>query len=425
MARNIPAEQNAAKDFVAKYKKVPSTPQDMALVYKFAYPQLDNLPEELKGVVDNSLWQSGAAAPTNVAPNNPQQLTQSQQNDAYVQSIRGDVAAAQPAMQVAGQNLQQSSPANLGGAFAGIQRAIRTKAGTEEQSIGPSEMYQAAGLNGFETLQQSLSAKAKELGDQNLRLDNVLSELGGQFRTSYESAKNAYTMASSEYKDAVGRLDKVMGDLANHERQMEIIRLQDQLQRQRDAISRASSGSSGLSDVQQTKVSNSRQAKNIEANLKLKEMLSAYKELVKKHGFEGLGQGRAALSSAYSALQIAYKNAAELGAITGPDMAIIEGAIVPASGVTKYPSYVAAGGAPGVIKSIDQITSNLDNTVKADRATLQAQWGTYADDPYIKNLLGTDKPGASIKDAAVGALFKLGDGRTVRKVSDTEVEVVE
>ena len=61
------------------------------------------------------------------------------------------------------------------------------------------------------------------------------------------------------------------------------------------------------------------------ANLKLK--LSSYQDLVTKYGFEMAGPKKAVLENAYTELQLAYKEAANLGVLNGPDLGLVESAI--------------------------------------------------------------------------------------------------
>jgi len=153
------------------------------------------------------------------------------------------------------------------------------------------------------------------------------------------------------------------------------------------------SGARELSDAQQTKVSASRETKAIESGVRLKQLLDKYRFAVEKYGFETFGQGKATLDGAYAELKIAYKEAANLGALTGPDVSILEEAIKPSANLLNYRTYLLSGGQKGVLASIDQVSSNTEQNLDTNRQRLLAQWGDYADDPYIQQLLGVDKVG--------------------------------
>jgi len=167
-----------------------------------------------------------------------------------------------------------------------------------------------------------------------------------------------------------------------------------------------------LSDTQQTKVESGAEAKAIQAGTKLSTLLDNYKSLVNKYGFDAVGKGKAVLNSAYADLKIAYKEAANLGALTGPDVSIIEEAINPSAGITRLPSYIASGGKTGVIASIDQVHNNVTQNIIQNQQMLQSKWGTYGNDPYIQQLM---KPSASV--APEGSIVEKG-GAQYRKNAD-------
>ena len=173
-----------------------------------------------------------------------------------------------------------------------------------------------------------------------------------------------------------------------------------------------------LSDTQQSRVEAGIEAKAITAGNKLTTLLDNYRSLVDKYGFDAVGKGRAVLNSAYADLKIAYKEAANLGALTGPDVSIIEEAINPSAGIMKYPAYLAAGGKDGVLASIDQVKTNVVNNVIANQTTLKSKWGTYSNDPYIQQLATppvaaapegsvVEKDGAQYRKNADGSLTRI------------------
>lgn len=157
-----------------------------------------------------------------------------------------------------------------------------------------------------------------------------------------------------------------------------------------EAVGGASSIQSALTDSQQKAVEASREAKAIEAGNDLKAKLKNYRDLVSVYGFEAVGKASAEIDSAYSQLKIAYKEAANLGALTGPDVTIIEEAIKPATDVFNLPGYFARGGKEGVLASIDQVDNSVDALLVRNRQQLKAKWSNYSEDPYLKILAGEE-----------------------------------
>lgn len=174
----------------------------------------------------------------------------------------------------------------------------------------------------------------------------------------------------------------------------------------------AAKDKSSLTDDQQNKIANSAEAKAIAAGQKLTDKLLAYEDIVKKYGFQAVGTEKAAIDAAYADLKIAYKDAAGLGALTGPDVKILEEAIKPSSGVLSYPGYALSGGQEGVLKSISTVRSNTEKEIKNNQDRLRAQWGEHADDPYVKALTG--------ESTAQAQTFKNATGMTAKDVAEAE-----
>ena len=64
----------------------------------------------------------------------------------------------------------------------------------------------------------------------------------------------------------------------------------------------------------------------------LKRSAEWYEDLLDEHGYEFRGSGKALLDNAYADLQVKWKEAANLGALTGPDLQLIIDSVKPATG---------------------------------------------------------------------------------------------
>lgn len=143
----------------------------------------------------------------------------------------------------------------------------------------------------------------------------------------------------------------------------------------------------GLPSAVLKQIESSPEAKNLQAMKDFKNKLTAYrKEAERPEGFDSTGTRKSILDQLYADLKISYKEAANLGALTGPDLSILQEAIKPMSGVTNYPGYLASGGQKGVLNSIDNAIKTLETKSQDNYDSLISKYSKYKDDPYIQNL---------------------------------------
>lgn len=90
-------------------------------------------------------------------------------------------------------------------------------------------------------------------------------------------------------------------------------------------------------------------------NIELINALNNYEAMVDKYGTNPTGEGAAALDNAYSAITLAYKNAGELGALSGPDMGIVEQGVRNTGDLTSWFKSGLKGGTAGVKTQIKQM----------------------------------------------------------------------
>lgn len=143
-----------------------------------------------------------------------------------------------------------------------------------------------------------------------------------------------------------------------------------------------------LSDTEIKAIDTSPQAKKLVAASDLYSKYNKYQALVKEYGFEVTGQARSMLDQAYADLKIAYKEAANLGALTGPDVNIIEEAIKPASGgLRKGAIFALAGGKAGLENTISKSSANLKENAVINYKQLISRNPKYEESDYVKSLI--------------------------------------
>lgn len=159
-----------------------------------------------------------------------------------------------------------------------------------------------------------------------------------------------------------------------------------------------------LDEKETAKVDASPQGKKIKSLGDLKQKLNNYRDLVSEYGTETpFGGQKSSLDAAYADLKIAYKTAAELGALTGPDVELLEQAIKPASfggllAPVKRAGAVASGQGKGsILAGIDQTLKSVDANAKTNIDQLKARDPRYEAAYYIDELTAPFKSLTEVK----------------------------
>lgn len=142
-----------------------------------------------------------------------------------------------------------------------------------------------------------------------------------------------------------------------------------------------------LTDAQVKAVDNSVQGKRLTALADMKTKQDAYKNLVELYGFEAAGDEKSLIDKAYADLKIAYKEAANLGALTGPDVGLIEEAVKPASGVSNYFTYITSGGKSGLVKTLKDTETKAKASALTNYKNLLLRNPSYANSEYVKTYI--------------------------------------
>jgi len=120
-------------------------------------------------------------------------------------------------------------------------------------------------------------------------------------------------------------------------------------------------------------INTSEEAKKIRNIGALNTKLSNLENLVNKTGAELTGKEKAALDSAFRDAEVAWKEAANLGALTGPDVGMIQGALGQSpTSLAGIGRYAISGGKEGLLAKIRGARQRATTEGKGHLESLQA-----------------------------------------------------
>lgn len=132
-------------------------------------------------------------------------------------------------------------------------------------------------------------------------------------------------------------------------------------------------------------IDSSAEGKKLKALGELKRSTKTYQDLVNQHGVEIYGANRSALESAYADLKVKWKEAANLGALTGPDLELIVDAVKPATGIGGIKAKLV-GGLGGIKKSLDQLLTTTDTEADVAKDLIASKKSSYGNSSYLQEL---------------------------------------
>lgn len=238
----------------------------------------------------------------------------------------------------------------------------------------------------------------------------------------YQAAQRAFEeRAAIEQERELGLQDRELGiklkeqGLKSGELDMDYRRAQ--IAKLRQEISGNGVFDGYLDETEIKKIDQSPQGKKVKALGMLKQKVEGYKALVKKYGTEVRGKQATELESSYADLKIAYKEAANLGALTGPDVALLQEAIKPAtsSGIPYVPfsktfgrlGMVLSGGGKGsIISGLDQTLSILNKEAVSNIGQLYARDKRYPSSFYIQEITNPFNDVLQLSDRELQSLIK-------------------
>lgn len=141
-----------------------------------------------------------------------------------------------------------------------------------------------------------------------------------------------------------------------------------------------------LTDAEVKSIDNSPQGKKLTTLTGLKTKALAYKTLVEQFGTETYGENASLLDSAYAELQVAWKEAANLGALTGPDLQLIQDSVKPATGLRGARTNLQYGGASGIVNNVDRMIEKIDKEGVNEYSNLINRNQKYQNSDYVNGL---------------------------------------
>jgi hypothetical protein len=140
-----------------------------------------------------------------------------------------------------------------------------------------------------------------------------------------------------------------------------------------------------LTDQQIKTIEASPEGKKIKANIDLKQKLTNYQTLIDEYGTELYGSKAALLEQAYAEAKIAWKEAANLGALTGPDVGIIQTALKEATGLAGKKNALLYG-EQGIKDGVQAALNTLLASTVSNMKLLESKNKNYANSDYVKAL---------------------------------------
>lgn len=143
--------------------------------------------------------------------------------------------------------------------------------------------------------------------------------------------------------------------------------------------------------------------KFIDAASNLQSSLKSYHDLIEQYGsFQKFGTGKQLIDSAYADLKVKWKEAANLGALTGPDLGLIEDAIPePKSGFWGGAGQkIFGGGTDAYLKTILQQSENAKAASKKNLGILKSLYPELIGSDIYNTYLGMSDYDLTSVDAA-------------------------
>jgi hypothetical protein len=134
-------------------------------------------------------------------------------------------------------------------------------------------------------------------------------------------------------------------------------------------------------------------AKKLKAQQELKEYTSRYKDLLQQHGYQATGEKKKQLEAAFNQVGIKYKEAAGLGALTGPDWDIVKGVVAPQTGVQGALQQVTGGGTSGAVKGLDELLQGIELDSARSYGSVSTVYPKELVDRYMGNIKSNPNTG--------------------------------
>ena len=286
-------------------------------------------------------------------------------------------------------------------------------------------------LKFFYTENKDIFTKADDrvYSDLVKKADNELKKKEKEEESKTELIKNAIGLQApasvlKKAQDVVskgGSLIEVASALGSYAKDIDMELKKSTIAKNWADAKKSDTSSGNLTETQLKQIDNSPQGKKLVSLSGLYQKSQTYKNLVDLYGFRATGPEKAKMDQAYADLKIAYKEAANLGALTGPDVALLEEAIKPASGATNYLNYKISGGQGGVSNAIESALSKARAEALQNYKQLTARKPEYRGSDYVRSLLQPfSKPyqNSNIDSLPKGEIIETDDGILLESLGD-------
>lgn len=284
----------------------------------------------------------------------------------WSQMLPGNAPDVQPQFPSEGLMMpEQEMPAPVGGSGGGIDpqaRAIFNRL-LSKQNEG------IEGQKGYmKNLKDYRDREANRALDPNFSALMMASDAWGgtKFLPSYKEPMDA-AGKSDRVANADMAVQKALGGITDDEINL--------LKTQFYGLQSLKAGGKSDKEDQADRVdfSKSEEAKKLRSLREMGNAVREYQTLVQgSDGYEVTGEQRKKLEAAYGDLKIKYKEAAKLGALTGPDVKLLEEVIAPATGAwSAIKGETFTGGTEGVLGGIEQIKKNMKKDAEIHKGILQ------------------------------------------------------
>jgi LysM repeat protein len=176
-----------------------------------------------------------------------------------------------------------------------------------------------------------------------------------------------------------------------------------------------------LDETDVKKIDASPQGKAVKALGTLKQKVEGYKELVDKYGTSSFGKQKAQLEAAFADLKIAYKEAANLGALTGPDVALLEEAVKPATSGWfggQWYKVLSGQGKGTILSGLDQTLGIINKSATSNIQQLYARDPRYPSSYYVQEITNPFKDQITLSDTQIEELTKGLSPEQIQQLKD-------
>lgn len=283
-----------------------------------------------------------------------------------------------PMQDIAGPVMQIAAPKTAMSADTFAEMIKRQTQGLEQQREGLGQFdKQLAQINATQPSQAAQAFAA---------LSDMMN--GGNM---FQTAKAAEAQGRKQAQDLAQNVQKYKNDLTDKEIDLLKAQFQNSSDQEKMAMmermnyAKISADQREKEDKSGKDILKTKEAQDIQSKIDLSDALTNYQSLVDTHGYNVTGKNKTEIENAYADLKIKYKEAANLGALTGPDVKIIEEAIKPITGFGGAMGQAGgalglSGGAEGISTAISKARGTVDKSFKNKINTLRS---AYGDSPVL------------------------------------------